>query len=260
MRTTFVLFLSLIISYGTNLYSQDLNSSKKYYSEKFITLIENVHSDPNVIKEEIYNLSIKNQTRVLSYEEARKELFGNLFLENLGNNKYEIKDVYCNIRIDQKSGAGPGNIPSQKVINCEHTWPQSKFSKSFPAEMQKTDLHHLFPVDMKANSTRGNNPFAEVKGVPTHADCSDSQIGQSIDGNLKSFEPPVEHRGNVARAMYYFSTRYKMPIDASQARFLKKWNNEDPVDQEEQKRNDKIMALQGNRNPFVDHPELIDQL
>ncbi len=255
-----ILIFSISFCLSSNLFSQDLIDSAPYYDEAFLQKIANGHESPEVLKEELFNLSLKHQVTVLSYDEARKVMFGNLFLENLGNKKYEVKDVYCNIRIDQSSGAGPGNIPNQKVINCEHTWPQSKFSKEFPSGTQKTDLHHLFPVDMKANSTRGNNPFAEVKGNPTHVDCSDSQIGKSIDDSVKSFEPPVEHRGNVARAMYYFSTRYKMPIDFSQARFFKKWNKEDPVDDEERLRNNKIMSIQGNRNPFIDHPELIDQL
>ena len=51
-----------------------------------------------------------------------------------------------------------------------------------------------------------------------------------------------------------------MKIDAVQARYLKAWNEEDPVDLEELERNDSIMKLQGNRNPFIDFPELINRL
>ena len=200
------------------------------------------------------------QRQDMTYEEARKIMFGDLFLESRGNNKYSLKEVYCNITVDQSQGVGPNKIPNPNVINCEHTWPQSKFSKAFPAELQKTDLHHLFPVDMKANSTRSNNPFAEVEGKITHSNCQDSMIGNAIGTSIRSFEPPIEHRGNVARAIYYFSTRYKMNIDATQAKYLKKWNAEDPVDEAEMERNEKIMQLQGNRNPFVDYPELVNRL
>lgn len=196
----------------------------------------------------------------LTYEEARKLMFGNLFLEEHGNGKYSVKDAYCNINVDERNGAGPGKIPNPKIMNCEHTWPQSKFSKNFPTELQKTDLHHLYPVDMKSNSTRGNNPFADVTGQATHADCQDSKIGNAHNTSIRSFEPPAEHKGNVARAIYYFSTRYKMDIDSTQAKYLKIWNEEDPVDQEELERNDKIMKMQGNRNPFVDFPELVNRL
>jgi hypothetical protein len=201
-----------------------------------------------------------SQITNLTYKVAREIMFGQLFLENHGDGNYSINDAYCNIKVDESSGVGPNLIPDPKVMNCEHTWPQSKFSKNFPAELQKTDLHHLFPVDMKANSTRNNFPFADVEGKVTHADCNDSKIGNALNSNIRSFEPPTEHKGNVARAIYYFSTRYRMDIDPTQAKYLKVWNAQDPVDQEELLRNDKILKAQGNRNPFVDYPELINRL
>ncbi|NOT78554.1 MAG: nuclease [Bacteriovoracaceae bacterium] len=251
-----ILFVLLCIS--TIAYSN--TNQNDYYSESFLDKINDENQSPEELKKELFILSETRQTLSLSYEEARRIMFGNLFLETRGTNQYVVKDVYCNNQIDQKAGAGPNNIPNPQLINCEHTWPQSKFSKDFPSNNQKTDLHHLFPTDMKANSTRGNNPFAEVNGQATNSNCTDSKIGNSLDNNVRSFEPPIEHRGNVARAMYYFSTRYKMSIDYSQAKYLKKWNAEDPVDSEELNRNEKIMNIQGNRNPFVDHPELIDRL
>ena len=64
----------------------------------------------------------------------------------------------------------------------------------------------------------------------------------------------------MSRALYYFSTRYKMPIDATQAKYLKIWNEEDPVDEAELQRNNAIMKEQGNRNPFIDYPGLISRL
>lgn len=260
-----------------------VSASITYYPESTLEKFSNSHTSKNELLTEIFNLSDKfhiikegahdtladtcptgaectTQKRNLTYDQARRIMFGELFLEAHGGNKYSIKEAYCNIRIDQSQGAGPGNIPNPTYVNCEHTWPQSKFTKQFPTELQKADLHHLFPSDMKANSTRANHPFAEVDGKITHNNCPDSKIGNAIATNIKSFEPPTEHKGNVARAIYYFSTRYKMNIDATQAKYLKKWNAEDPVDAEEILRNEKIMKQQGNRNPFIDHPELIDRL
>jgi deoxyribonuclease-1 len=234
--------------------------------QEIFNLSEKIHIKHNDQNDTLDDLCPANaectfQKKDATYEQARKLMFGQLFLETSSNGKYLLKEVYCNITVDESAGIGPNKIPNPKYINCEHTWPQSKFSKNFSAELQKSDLHHLFPSDMKANSTRNNYPFADVLGKITHANCLDSKIGNAISSpNVRSFEPPIEHKGNVARAIYYFSTRYKMNIDSTQARYLKIWNEEDPVDEAERERNNKIMQLQGNRNPFIDYPELINRL
>ena len=60
--------------------------------------------------------------------------------------------------------------------------------------------------------------------------------------------------------MFYFSTVYEMPIDPEQESTLRKWHKEDHVDANEIARNDAIEALQHNRNPYIDHPEYVDQI
>ena len=74
------------------------------------------------------------------------------------------------------------------------------------------------------------------------------------------FEPPDSHKGNVARAMFYFSMRYNMRIDPVQEKFLKKWNKLDPIDAAERLRNRRIKDIQGNSNPFIDDPFLADRI
>lgn len=197
------------------------------------------------------------QTKVLGYNTARKVLFGKLHLEE-GSNGYYINDVYCHKNFTSSSGVGPDRIPNNNNINCEHTWPQSKFTKNFPNEMQKSDLHHLYPTDSKANSIRGNNEFAEVDGDPVD-NCDASYYGNN-KGSGMYFEPPSEHKGNVARALFYFSVRYKISISPQQETYLRKWNEMDPVDSDEMERNDMIEKMQGNRNPFIDQPELVSQI
>jgi deoxyribonuclease-1 len=257
MKTLLKLFLVIYSTTVAASFSYYPTSTlEKFYSDKISPKDTNDTLTDNCPETEQCVIQKNN----LSYQEARKIMFGELFIEIHGNGKYSIKDTYCNIAIDESKGAGPDKIPNPKYMNCEHTWPQSKFSKAFPKDQQKNDLHHLFPVDMRANSTRNNFPFANVDGRVTHSDCQDSKIGNALNTNIKSFEPPSEHKGNVARALYYFSTRYKMDIDATQAKYLKIWNIEDPVDQEEIERNEKIMKIQGNRNPFIDYPELVNRL
>lgn len=74
------------------------------------------------------------------------------------------------------------------------------------------------------------------------------------------FEPPAKHKGNVARALFYFAIRYNHPIDANQESFLRQWHKEDPVDQDERERNQLISRYQNNRNLFIDRSELVEQI
>lgn len=197
---------------------------------------------------------------LLGYDNARRKLFGDLDLKKDQRGHY-FKDAYCNKEYDG-NGIGPGLIPKNEILNCEHTWPQSRFSKSFPDNLQKGDLNHLYGVDSHANSIRSSNPFGEVAN-PQHpaSDCEVSNFGKPVGGGGSDvFEPPQEHKGNVARSLFYFSVRYKMPIDARQEATLRQWHKDDPVDQADRERNEKVFKLQNNRNPFIDFPELVDSI
>ena len=192
-----------------------------------------------------------------SYKTAKKILFGNLHLERNQYGEYEVFDVYCRKTFNETSknigSIGPGKVPNHTVVNCEHTWPQSKFSSRFSSNLQKGDLHHLYPTDSKANSSRSSHDSGNVKnGKAPTSNCSASAYGD------RTYEPPDQHKGNVARAMFYFSVRYKLPINSKMEKALKLWHDQDPVDSEEQKRNDQIYELQKNRNPFIDYPHLTD--
>ncbi|MBK24423.1 MAG: nuclease [Halobacteriovorax sp.] len=199
------------------------------------------------------------EQRSLGYRGARKVLFGKLHLEEDAEGYY-IKDVYCRKKItNAQTQVGPNTIPNHSQINCEHTWPQSKFSGRFPKGLQKSDLHHLFPTDSRANSIRGNNEFANVQGDPLENDCAASYSG-TPKGNYDYFEPPTEHKGNVARALFYFSIRYQIKISERQEAYLRQWHELDPVDAEERDRNQTIFEIQRNRNPFIDYPNLVDRI
>ncbi len=276
-----VFFLLFIIATPLFAQSSPLNDDLNYYPKEFLKLLDQKESTD--IKDLIYkilqnahlkkvgsnDLLINNcgaakeeeksncyQQQVNDYTSARKYLFGKLYLIKTSTSM-EIEDVYCHNKIS--IGVAPMNIPSDKFINCEHTWPQSKFNPKFSTEMQKGDLHHLFPSDPVANGTRGNHFFGEIPGRALK-NCETSSIGSSTLDGETYFEPPKEHKGNVARALFYFSVRYQLPISDKEEAFLRSWNKEDPVDQAEQDRNDEIYKIQGNRNPFIDFPELSEEI
>jgi deoxyribonuclease-1 len=51
-----------------------------------------------------------------------------------------------------------------------------------------------------------------------------------------------------------------MSIDKNEEEFLRQWDKADPIDQEEKDLNESIYAIQGNRNPFIDIPNLADNI
>lgn len=199
----------------------------------------------------------------IGYKAARVFLLGKYYLVKNGN-QYAVRDVYCNADRGSEDFRGtqpsPGTIPDNKVVNVEHTWPQSRFSRRYPDDVQKSDLHHLYPTDSQINAIRGNHPFGEVSQDVLELKCRDSRFGIGTYGSDEVFEPPQNHRGNVARALFYFSVRYDLPIEPQEEQILRKWHYEDPVDADEMNRNNEIFKVQRNRNPFVDFPELVDRL
>lgn len=220
-----------------------------FFNSPVFAKIDLSSTDQGALKHEAAQIASSHHNG-LGYGTARIDLLGGLALHKNGN-KYFITDVYCEA---EYSAPGPGKIPNNSILNVEHTWPQSKFGGSGKG-LQKSDLHHLFPSDSELNSVRGNNDFGIVVTPEDTLKCAQSKIGRNAQGH-RVFEPPQAHKGNVARALFYFSVRYNMRIDATQEEVLKEWNQLDPVDANEMQRNDEIEKLQGNRNPFIDQPEI----
>ncbi|KQN89009.1 endonuclease [Arthrobacter sp. Leaf69] len=153
--------------------------------------------------------------------------------------------------------------------NREHVWAKSHGDFG-TATGPGTDVHHLRPTDVTVNSARGNKDFdlggtqsAEAPGNYTDAD---------------SWEPRNAVKGDVARMVMYMAVRYEGGdgfadlemnnlVNNGTAPYMGKmsvlleWNRIDPPDTFEQRRNQRIYELwQGNRNPFVDHPEYADAI
>jgi deoxyribonuclease I len=238
----------------------------KALSALFVGLFLSLHAQAgwntsDTLRTQLQTVTAQAHTHPLTYGEARKVLLGQLHLQQ-GPQGYFIHDVYCqkDYTRDDFGGRGPqpGTTPDDRILNVEHTWPQSKFSGREGSTM-KADLHHLFPSHSKLNQIRGNFPFGEVDDRLPMLECGFTQIDNSGAG-LPHFEPPAVHKGNVARALFYFAVRYGLSIDAEQEADLRNWNHSDPPDDFERQRNDAIEKIQGNRNPFIDHPEYADQI
>ena len=217
----------------TNAYSRN-NKAKRV---AFYNSCRNLRGDS--LKQKLHDECAKHTA--FEYKESRR-----LMYTQIDNKNGTLECVYTGKVISVPKGS----LPSSNQINCEHTWPQSNGATGDA----KTDIHHLFPADPDANGKRGSFPV----GTVDKSCIKWAEGGSEFDGSV--FEVRKQHRGNVARAMFYFSTVYEMPIDPEQESTLRKWHKEDPVDANEIARNDAIEALQHNRNPYIDHPEYVDQI
>ena len=147
----------------------------------------------------------------------------------------------------------------------EHVWPNSRLGIERVSESsrnQGSDMHNLRAITPAVNSSRSDRFFSEGSG---EADITD-------DGG---FYPGDAHQGDVARILFYMAVKYDFLIltddgllDESnhytmegvkmgKLSLLLEWHKEDPVDDFEKNRNQKIFEAQGNRNPFIDKPEYV---
>lgn len=158
--------------------------------------------------------------------------------------------------------------------NREHSLPRKWFGKTPSLE---TDLFHLYPTDGYVNNRRGNLPLGEV-GIIQWESSNGSKVGQNTFGRYTKtvFEPIDEYKGDFARTYFYAVTAYEDQVanwesdqvgrepypgfsDWSLALLLK-WHREDPVSIKEVMRNEEVYKIQGNRNPFIDYPELVEHV
>ncbi|MGZ2369071.1 endonuclease I family protein [Ancylomarina sp. YFZ004] len=136
--------------------------------------------------------------------------------------------------------------------NREHTWAKSHGDFGTSAG-PGTDCHHLRASDSRENGNRGSLDFSDVNGPRTK--------------NSSFYEPPLSAKGDVARSIFYMAVRYGFTVNETGGRGntayhgklsdLLEWNELDPVDPYEIRRNNVVYGYQNNRNPFIDHPELV---
>jgi endonuclease I len=170
--------------------------------------------------------------------------------------------------------------------NKEHSFPNSWFSaSSSTANFPGADLFHLYPTDIRVNSLRGNLPYGRVATAATTT-LNGSKIGSSAIAfpgySGQVFEPIDTYKGDLARAALYMVTRYQADqaswenlqptgdvlmdgttypsVEIEYLKMLIQWHNQDPVSTKELDRNNTVYGFQGNRNPFIDHPEYVGQI
>ncbi len=208
----------------------------------------------------------------LGYDNARRRMYGNC--DNQNNTVTCVYGGYTQSH-PLNSTATSISLPNGRIINAEHTVPQSFFSSASP---MVADMCHLFPTYETWNSDRGSYPFAEIPDAQTTKweillNTATSTIPTSnIEGYSEfktgAYEPREIQKGNTARAILYFYTVYETqmtgygrPItDVASIQTLYNWHIQDPVTQADIDRNNCIKSYQGNGNPYIDNPEWVAQV
>lgn len=188
-------------------------------------------------------------------------------------------DMYSDaVYLIQKGQSGKSSFSANKMQR-EHSVPKSWWKLNGGVEYTPcySDMWNLYPSDGAANQAKLNYPLGPVQSATYNNGVT--KVGGAKTGygggSKNVFEPDDEYKGDFARAYMYVATVYDdinwvvnymyqketYPTLVPWAReMLLQWCRQDPVDQKEIDRNNVVEQYQGNRNPFVDFPELAEYI
>lgn len=144
--------------------------------------------------------------------------------------------------------------------NIEHVFPMGWVARQLKCGDRKqcrrrsklfnqieSDMHNMYPARKDLNRLRGSYAYGIIKGERWVEPGCDFEI----DDRHRRAEPRPAVRGDIARAMLYMADRYHLNLFKRQRDLMLKWNQQDPPDREELRRNRIIKRLQGNGNPWI---------
>ena len=174
------------------------------------------------------------------------------------------------------------------TVNREHVWPQSLSGGLFGTSGAGADGHHISPANSKLNGARSNKRYGDLKNDEIENtyfatdgaksfNClydyfDESYVNNNYRGHITGystedvFEPRDDYKGDIARIIAYMALHYEQlenivdNVMVGGYDTIVEWNRLDPVDEYEINRNNVIAEFQGNRNPFIDAPGLVDIL
>lgn len=159
-------------------------------------------------------------------------------------------------------------IPFSKaspVLNVGHIYSTAWISESLGCRSERTcmhtntryeeilsDMHNMVPVNAYQHLKLKNAIFGELDNSLEPNECGVRKRHHLI-------EPREDVKGDIARIYFYMHYNYQLPLNSNYA-FMKEWHRSDPPDAAEKAKNTRIKQAQGNGNPFIEQPELVDTL
>ena len=212
-----------------------------------------------------------------SFSKSKKILLKKIYFDNqvtfYCSNPYEIKRVknkektliiqdnkYYTPR-NKHYKSGKINIRAQR-IEWEHVMPAHNFGQHLPCwrdggrkncrkdktfKMMESDMHNLVPAIGEVNGDRSNYRYGANK--PTVGQYG--QCKMQVDFKAKRAYVKDDIRGDIARIYFYMSDKYNIRLSKQERRMMEAWNKQDPVDDWERIKNQRVGKLQGNLNKFI---------
>ncbi len=225
------------------------------------------------LKSALGSLTRAKFTTLYDYGKGKKHTWDALYQTDRNESDNSVIDMYSN----NKRYFNPSD-PTASVKDCdiEHMFPNSWWGAKAGCKEAYCDLHHLVPADYSANRSKSNHG----PGIPVTISFNNGVWLNGKDANgISVFCPPDEYKGDFARALMYIAMTYgdtvtwqkdesvpHMDNDSWQEfkpatrDLLLTWHRNDPVSQKELVRMEKVYAIQGNRNPFIDYPCLAEYI
>lgn len=261
--------------------SLEANASVGSYDTDPLTYYEDITASSGVeLLGELHDLITTTHKTYTSYDDCKNTTYV-VKTDSYGNGN--VMEFYSQASIDSSWGGG-----AQGTWNREHVWCKSLSNGVWDESYGGSDMHHIRPVESGLNSARNNSPYGEVSSSAKALYYEDSSNNPVALGGHKEndvFEPLDNVKGDVARIIFYLYTHYNdysnvggttngkggafgkldfsMIVDGNEEEAIDTlliWNELDPVSAQEEDRNEAVASYQGNRNPFIDHPEYADYI
>jgi len=234
-----------------------------------------------VLKTELHNIICLDTTHYLDYGSGPGSTWEGFYYTDRNLTTNAVIDMYSD-SVRYFPNPNPDFVAFGSAIEIEHCVPKSWWGCDIThPDCPAKDLNHLYPADGKTNMSKNDNPLGVVTGTPT-SNNGVSKVGSAVyDGYVGNvFEPADQYKGDFARSYFYMATAYEHYVnkwDTSKPenmmennrypvlkpwaiQLLLQWHRQDPVSQKEVIRNGIVYGIQKNRNPFIDHPELVEYI
>jgi hypothetical protein len=233
------------------------------------------------MKTALHTIICQDTTHYLDYGSGKGSTWEGFYYTDRNPVTNAVIDMYSD-SVRYFPNPNPNFTAFGQIIHIEHSVPKSWWGCDINhPDCPAKDLNHLYPADGITNTSKNDNPLGVATGTPT-LNNGVSKVGPGVyDGYVGTvFEPADQYNGDFARSYFYMATAYEhyaakwdttKPENMMQnntypvlkpwaVQLLLQWHRQDPVSEKERTRVEIVYGIQQNRNPFIDHPEMIEYI